>query len=173
MSNVKYQMPNVNKVKLLLERTSGVPLVIFIFFHNAFSLHCLRNWSHFSNKSVNVRSEFSIWSKSLSETNLSFFMANEILVFRNMRHTTGTRPERWDRLTIRFWKNDTCCEPPNPGVVEYNIVAASSHISGTKSQVNPGYSEKIVNISYVLASYLGMWWISELRTSGLPTTTPR
>ena len=27
--NVKYQMPNVNKVNLLLERTSGVPPVIF------------------------------------------------------------------------------------------------------------------------------------------------
>ena len=30
MSNIKYQMSNVNKVKLLSERTSGVPPVIFI-----------------------------------------------------------------------------------------------------------------------------------------------
>ena len=30
MSNVEYQVPNVNKVKLLSERTSGVPRVIFI-----------------------------------------------------------------------------------------------------------------------------------------------
>ena len=30
MSNVEYQVSNVNKVKLLSERTSGVPSVIFI-----------------------------------------------------------------------------------------------------------------------------------------------
>ena len=30
MSNVEYQVSNVNKVKLLSERTSGVPPVIFI-----------------------------------------------------------------------------------------------------------------------------------------------
>ena len=30
MSNIKYQMSNFNKVKLLLERTSGVPMVIFV-----------------------------------------------------------------------------------------------------------------------------------------------
>ena len=32
MSDVKYQMPNVNKVKLLSERTFGAPPVIFIVF---------------------------------------------------------------------------------------------------------------------------------------------
>ena len=37
-SNVKYQMSNVKKVKLLLERTSGVPPVIF-FLNNVFSLN--------------------------------------------------------------------------------------------------------------------------------------
>ena len=30
MSNVEYQVSNINKVKLLSERTSGVPPVIFI-----------------------------------------------------------------------------------------------------------------------------------------------
>ena len=33
MSNVKNQMSNVNKVKLLSKRTSGVSLVIFLFHH--------------------------------------------------------------------------------------------------------------------------------------------
>ena len=38
MSNVKYKMSNVNKVKLLSECTSGVPLVIFV-------LICLFNFN--------------------------------------------------------------------------------------------------------------------------------
>ena len=48
MSDVKCQMSNVNKVKLLSERTSGVPPVIFIFkackIHNKQKLDNLMHW---------------------------------------------------------------------------------------------------------------------------------
>ena len=72
-------------------------------------------------------------------------------MFRNMRQTTGTRPEQSDRFleTVEnIFLVNTCCEAPEPGVVEDNVLTASSHVSGTQSQVDSGNSEKIdVNVS--------------------------